>query len=102
MKATTNTILKVPFNEKDQAKSLGARWNAESKNWYVPQGIDTAPFEKWLTGSPTLVPAQSKAKPIAKTNKDTTALDQSFNLDIDTINAILRDAYESHDGDTFK
>jgi hypothetical protein len=101
MKATTNTILKVSFNEKDQAKSLGARWNAESKHWYVPQGIDTAPFEKWLTGSPTLVPAQSKAKPVAKTDKNTTTLDQSFDHDIGTINAILRDAYEPRDGDTF-
>jgi len=101
MKATSNTILKVPFNEKDQAKSLGARWNAESKHWYVPQGIDMAPFDKWLTESPTLVTAQTKAKPVAKTNKDTTALDQSIGHDIDTINAILRDAHESRDGDTF-
>ena len=51
MNATSNITLKVPFNEKDQAKSLGARWNAESKHWYVPQGIDVAPFEKWLTSS---------------------------------------------------
>ena len=48
MIATTNISLKVPFNEKDQAKSLGARWNAEAKLWYVPQGVEAAAFEKWL------------------------------------------------------
>ena len=29
-----NTNLKVPFNEKDQAKALGAKWDAELKLWY--------------------------------------------------------------------
>ena len=52
MIAATNINLKVPFNEKDQAKSLGARWNAEAKLWYVPQGVDAAPFEKRLSSAP--------------------------------------------------
>jgi hypothetical protein len=100
MTATTNIALKVPFNEKDQAKSLGARWNAESKHWYVPQGVDAAPFEKWFTNSPTSVPAQSASKPTtAKTDK--AVPNQPFDDDIDAINAKLRDAYESHDMDAF-
>lgn len=41
-------ILKVPYAEKDQAKALGARWNAERKAWYVPDGVDAAPFAQWL------------------------------------------------------
>jgi hypothetical protein len=41
-------ILKVPYAEKDQAKALGARWNAERKAWYVPDGTEAAPFERWL------------------------------------------------------
>lgn len=28
-------ILNVPYNEKDDAKSLGARWNPTVKKWYV-------------------------------------------------------------------
>ena len=40
-------LIKVPFTEKEEAKSLGARWNAEIKNWYIPQGIDPKEFEKW-------------------------------------------------------
>ncbi|MDB5919892.1 MAG: hypothetical protein JWR40_4126 [Massilia sp.] len=41
-------MLKVPYAEKDQAKALGARWNAERKAWYVPDGTEAAPFERWL------------------------------------------------------
>ena len=29
MNATSNITLNVPFNEKDQAESLGARWTAD-------------------------------------------------------------------------
>ena len=90
MIATTNINLKVPFNEKDQAKSLGARWNAEAKLWYVPQGVDAAPFEKWLSSAPNLAPNPAAAKPAAQAN---TPLDD----DMDAINARLRDAYESNE-----
>ena len=40
--------LKVPFLEKDHAKSLGARWNAASKCWFIPEGLDPKPFARWL------------------------------------------------------
>ena len=100
MIATSNMNLKVSFNEKDQAKSLGARWNAEAKLWYVPQGVDAAPFEKWLSStpnitpntSPNMAPAQAAAKSMAQASTNTNA---SFDDDIDAINARLRDAYES-------
>lgn len=94
MIAATNINLKVPFNEKDQAKSLRARWNAEAKLWYVPQGIDTAPFEKWLSSASNLAPAQPAAQPVAQAIAgENTQLDD----DIDAINARLRDAYESNE-----
>ena len=41
------TNLKVPFAEKDEAKQLGARWDAVKKVWYV-QDKDLAPFARWL------------------------------------------------------
>ena len=94
--STTN--LKVPFSEKVQAKSLGARWNAELKQWYVPIGVDVAPFEKWLTNSPAASPTQSASKPITKSNAENNA---TFDDDLDAINAKLRDAYEARDGDAF-
>lgn len=40
--------LYVPFREKDAAKQLGARWDAASRVWYVPEGIDTRPFSRWF------------------------------------------------------
>ena len=42
--------LKVPFAEKDEAKKLGARWDAGRKIWYVEGKEDLAPLSRW---SPT-------------------------------------------------
>ena len=99
MIAETNISLKVAFNEKDQAKSLGARWNAESKHWFIPQGLEVAPFQKWLTNSPA--PAPTHTQPVKTINAGLTTDNRSFEDDVDSINARLRDAYESHDNDAF-
>lgn len=40
-------FLNVPYAEKDEAKSLGARWNPTKRRWYVPDGVATADFAKW-------------------------------------------------------
>jgi Domain of unknown function (DUF5710) len=108
MIATANINLKVPFNEKDQAKSLGARWNAEAKLWYVPVGVDAAPFEKWFSSavspSPNMAPTQAATpteKSIVKPMPQGAAgANTPVDDDIDAINASLRDAYESNE-DTF-
>jgi hypothetical protein len=42
------TYLFVPYEEKDEAKRLGARWDAEQKKWYVPDGLNVEPFSRWL------------------------------------------------------
>ena len=39
--------LKVPYAEKDQAKQLGARWDAARKVWYVDGRDDLSPFARW-------------------------------------------------------
>ena len=51
------TFLEVPFREKDQAKALGARWDAVSKRWYVPEALqgELDSFQKWLPQTPNLV-----------------------------------------------
>lgn len=48
-------LLEVPFSEKDQAKALGARWNAVEKKWYVPDELhdQLADFAKWHNPSQT-------------------------------------------------
>lgn len=43
-----NTFLDVPFKQKDEAKALGARWDAAARKWYVPDGMDPGPFSAWL------------------------------------------------------
>lgn len=40
-------FLNVPYAEKDEAKRLGARWDAALKKWYVPQGVDAEQFSRW-------------------------------------------------------
>lgn len=95
MNATSNINLKVPFNEKDQAKALGARWNAELKQWYVPQGVDSAPFAQWFTSSATAAPAKAAARSASQLLEDVPASGD----DMDAINAKLRDAYELREVD---
>ena len=40
--------LAVPFDEKDQAKAGGAKWDRKAKSWYLPVGLDWQPLMKWL------------------------------------------------------
>ena len=42
------TYLNSTFDEKDTVKALGARWDSKAVKWYVPPGMDTAPFAKWI------------------------------------------------------
>ncbi|WP_341678862.1 DUF5710 domain-containing protein [Niveibacterium sp. SC-1] len=55
--------LKVPFAEKDEAKKLGARWDAGRKVWYVEGKEDLAPFARW---SPTPLDASAAEAPAPK------------------------------------
>lgn len=43
--------LNVPFAEKDDAKRLGARWDAQRKTWYVPDGVETSVFWRWINAT---------------------------------------------------
>lgn len=40
-------FLVVPFAEKDEAKGLGAKWDAAARKWYVPTGKDNDLFKRW-------------------------------------------------------
>ncbi len=43
-----DTYLTSTFKDKDRVKALGARWDAERRQWYVPAGRDLAPFAAWI------------------------------------------------------
>lgn len=46
------TVLAVPYEEKDEAKALGARWRPTLKAWVVPEGADPSPLARWLPDAP--------------------------------------------------
>ena len=39
--------LDCPYAEKDEAKSLGARWDLDARKWFVPNDVDRNHFKKW-------------------------------------------------------
>jgi phage/plasmid primase-like uncharacterized protein len=46
-KTASKMILNVPFREKNTAKALGAAWDRGLQSWYIPEGVDPAPFDQW-------------------------------------------------------
>ncbi|WP_322075499.1 zincin-like metallopeptidase domain-containing protein [Burkholderia cenocepacia] len=55
------TYINVTFKEKNEAKALGARWDGQERSWYVPAGVDPAPFAKWAQGAATTAADGSQA-----------------------------------------
>lgn len=53
--------LQVPFQEKDDAKALGARWDRQQQAWYLPPGVDPTPFARWTPGATTAAPEAEHA-----------------------------------------
>jgi hypothetical protein len=39
--------LAVPYEEKDDAKRLGARWDPDAQSWFIPAGVDAEPLARW-------------------------------------------------------
>lgn len=67
------TNLQVPFAEKDEAKQLGARWDAARKLWYVENKSDMAPFARWMpsgSGAGTSGAESSNPSPLKKTHSE--------------------------------
>ena len=46
-------ILAVPYEERQAAWDLGARWDKVAKSWFVPFGVDPAPLQaRWAPRNP--------------------------------------------------
>ncbi len=41
-------LLNVPYEEKNEAKALGAKWNQELKKWYIQNTENCTKFIKWI------------------------------------------------------
>lgn len=54
-------LIAVPYKEKEEAKALGAKWDRQKQSWYVPAGVDTAPFAKWSRHGAGDAPAHAAA-----------------------------------------
>ena len=40
--------LVVPFAEKDEAKRLGAKWDAAARKWYAPSAKEGEALKRWM------------------------------------------------------
>ncbi|MDO9268404.1 MAG: DUF5710 domain-containing protein [Methylobacter sp.] len=61
--ADSKIYLNVPFAQKDEAKALGARWDAIQKKWFVPADKDIVLFARWQAESGTVESPGSKTSP---------------------------------------
>jgi putative DNA primase/helicase len=66
------TYIEVSYKDKEEAKTLGAKWDRQEKSWYIPSGADHAKFKKWTPGAQA---ADNQAKPV---NKPKTAQKREF------------------------
>lgn len=48
-------LLDVPYDERNEAKNLGARWSPDYKKWYVEKREDYGKFIKWMGDDKLLV-----------------------------------------------
>jgi exodeoxyribonuclease VII large subunit len=60
------TYLTTTYNERADAKALGARWDPAESKWFVPDGLDLAPFSVWLPA--TLRPAGASSEVVPRPN----------------------------------
>ena len=44
-----NVYLDCPYQDKDDCKALGGRWDPDVRKWYVPEGLDLDPFRLWIS-----------------------------------------------------
>ena len=74
--AQERTYLYIPYQDKEQAKALGARWDARQKQWYAPEGTDLAPLQRFLPNPErcrdmdTLSPQEEFARKLADLGLD--------------------------------
>ncbi|MEO7335393.1 MAG: exodeoxyribonuclease VII large subunit [Caldimonas sp.] len=96
------TYLNVPFRDKAEAKAKGARWDSETRKWFVPIGRDLEPFTSWLpVGSTKLVSQDlteaSKGVPLSLLLAGVaTVVEQAFRQGVWTTAEIVRVDWDPH------
>lgn len=46
--AAEKTYINLPFAANEEGKELGAQWDRRARKWFIPEGVDAAPFAKWM------------------------------------------------------
>jgi Domain of unknown function (DUF5710) len=70
--------LNVPYEEKDEAKALGARWSPDNKRWYVPEGRDRSKLSKWIPFSQSVKPEPISGSILLNKNIKTGGMNNGF------------------------
>lgn len=65
----TRTYLQVPYADRDEAKALGARWDADRKQWFAPTEAKEEALARWPQKAEPTSPAQTADQAQAPTVK---------------------------------
>ena len=90
-RAEKPTALHVPYEDKELAKKLGARWDRERKQWYAPTGTDLEPLSPWLN-----------AKEVERRSQQTLDPQQEFARKLEELGLDLRGELFVLDGRTHR
>jgi hypothetical protein len=41
-------FINCPFDDKEECKSLGGKWDAKNKSWFITSNLDVKNFEQWI------------------------------------------------------
>ena len=56
----TIIYLNVPYEDKEEAKELGCKWNAKRKKWFIENPKDRALYKKWYLECQKFKPKKDK------------------------------------------
>jgi hypothetical protein len=62
MSIPTREYIDCPFEQKEEAKALGARWDSETRKWYAPTQEIYAQLTRWHIKPKTALPKPKISK----------------------------------------
>ena len=66
--------LNCPYEEKDAARALGARWDPGRKTWYIADVEDLTPFMRWISADKKKAPGRKVDHHAPKTTSSSVAV----------------------------
>lgn len=82
--------LQVPFTQKDQAKALGARWDALARSWYLPEGLDESLFAAWLPAAQPEPEGSTSVVMVDPSQPSDTSLACSLSALLEQVGGVIR------------